>query len=83
MPRYIDAEKMPSGPLWEELTDKEKMNVLCYLIGQPGTDIVRLLFEEFAGIMVSANSEPEVCWTTKTAFKMLLEKYNIEGGIEI
>ena len=83
MPRYIDAEKMPSGPLWEELTDKEKMNVLCYLISQPGTDIVRLLFEEFAGIMVSKNTDPEVCWTTKTAFKILLEKYNIEGGIEI
>ena len=50
---------------------------------QPDTDIVRLLFEEFAGIMVSTKSEPEVCWTTKTAFNMLLKKYNIEGGIEI
>lgn len=83
MPRFIDAEKMPSGPLWEELTDKEKMNVLCYLLSQPTTDIVRLLFEEFAGIMVSTKSDPQVCWTTKTAFKILLEKYNIEGGIEI
>ena len=46
MPRYIDAEKMPSGPLWEELTDKEKMNVLCYLIKSPGADVVRLIFED-------------------------------------
>ena len=83
MPRFIDAEKMPHGGLWEELTDKEKANVLCYLISQPGTDIVRLLFEEFASIMVSTKTEPEICWTTKTAFNMLLEKYNIEGGVEI
>ena len=83
MPRYIDAEPMPHGALWDELTDKEKRNVLCYLISQPGADIVRLLFEEFAGIIVSTKAEPEVCWTTKTAFKTLLEKYNIEGGIEI
>ena len=83
MPRYIDAERMPSGPLWEELTDKEKMNVLCYLIGQPGTDVVRLLFEEFAGIMVEMQNSPGIIYTSKEAFQILLEKYNIEGGIEI
>jgi hypothetical protein len=83
MPRLIDAEKMPQGSLWEELTDKEKANVLCYLISQPGVDVVRLLFEEFAGILISTKSDPEVCWTTKTAFNFLLDKYHIEGGIEI
>lgn len=46
-------------------------------------EVVRLLFEEFAGIMISTKSEPDVCWTTKTAFNTLLKKYNIEGGIEI
>lgn len=46
MPRYIDAEKRPSGPLWEELTDKEKLNVLCYLLSSPGTDVARLIFED-------------------------------------
>ena len=28
MPRYIDAEIMPHGELWEKLTDTEKINVL-------------------------------------------------------
>ena len=83
MPRFIDAEKMPSGPLWEELTNKEKANVLCYLISQPGTDVVRLLFEEFAGIMVEMPNSPGIVYTSKEAFQILLEKYNIEGGIEI
>ena len=32
MPRYIDAEIMPSGPLWEQLTDNEKLAVLNYLL---------------------------------------------------
>ena len=83
MPRYIDAEPMPHGALWDELTDKEKINVLCYLISQPGTDIVRLLFEEFAGIMVEMPNSPGIIYTSKEAFQILLEKYNIEGGIEI
>lgn len=83
MPRFIDAEKMPHGGLWEELTDKEKAMVLCYLLSQPGIDVTRLIFEDVAGIMVETKSEPGVVWTTKAAFEMLLKKYNIEGGIEI
>lgn len=83
MPRYIDAEVMPSGPLWEELTDKEKLNVLSYLLSRPSVDITRTIFEEVAGIMVGLKSEQGVVWTTKEAFESLLEKYNIEGGIEI
>ena len=60
MPRYIDAEKMPSGPLWDELTDKEKMNVLCYLISQPGVDVTRTVFESVAGILVESTSQKGV-----------------------
>ena len=83
MPRYIDAEVMPSGYLWEELTDKEKLNVFNYLLSRPSVDITRIIFEEVAGIMTELNPSPGVMWTTKEAFYSLLEKYNIEGGIEI
>mgnify|MGYP006967220742 CR=1 FL=1 len=46
MPRFIDAEKMPSGPLRDELTDKEKLNVLNYLLSSRTSDVVRNIFEE-------------------------------------
>jgi hypothetical protein len=83
MPRYIDAEIMPHGPLWDELTDKEKANVLCYLLSRPGIDVTRVIFEEVAGVLVESQNQKGVLWTTREAMEMLLKKYNIEGGIEI
>lgn len=83
MPRYIDAEKMPSGPLWEELTDKEKLNVLNYLISSPSIDVTRTIFENVAGILVESSNQEGVLWTTKEAFNIVLEEFNIEGGIEV
>ena len=77
MPRYIDAEPMPNGPLWDELTDKEKANVLCYLISMPGASVVREIFEAVEGILVEPNSNDAVLWTTKEALKCLREKYNV------
>jgi hypothetical protein len=77
MPRYIDAEPMPHGPLWDELTDKEKANVLCYLISMPGASVVREIFDAVEGILVEPNSNDKVLWTTKEAFKCLREEYNV------
>lgn len=39
MPRYIDAERMPSDKFWEDLTDKEKAKVLAYLLTSPTVDV--------------------------------------------
>lgn len=39
MPRYIDAERMPSDKFWEDLTDKEKAKVLAYLLASPTVDV--------------------------------------------
>ena len=39
MSRYIDAEPVPHGELWEALTDIEKANILCYLLNQPTADV--------------------------------------------
>lgn len=83
MPRYIDAEIMPSGPLWEQLTDNEKLAVLNYLLSRPSVDITRTIFEEVAGILVESKNQKGVIWTVREAMESLLEKYNIEGGIEI
>lgn len=83
MPRYIDAELMPHGPLWEELTDKEKLNVLQYLLSSPSVDITRTVFENVAGILVESQHQQGVLWTTKEAFYKLLEEFNIEGGLEV
>ena len=77
MPRYIDGEKMPSGPLWEDLTDKEKMNVLCYLISQPGTDVVRLIFEDIEELNSSV-VDGQMFFFTKQ-FNKLKKKYGVEG----
>lgn len=76
MPRYIDAEKMPSGPLWEELTDKEKMNVLCYLLQSPGTDVVRLIFEDIEELN-SSIVDGQMFFFTKQ-FDKLKRKYGVE-----
>lgn len=39
MSRYVDAEKMPSGPNWDALDDKEKATVLSFLIKLPTADV--------------------------------------------
>lgn len=83
MPRFIDAEKMPSGELWEQLSDKEKLNVLNYLISSPSIDVTRTVFENVAGILVESPSQKGVLWTTREAFNSILEEFNIEGGIEV
>ena len=83
MPRYIDAEIMPHGPLWEELTDKEKLNVLQYLLSSPSVDITRTVFENVSSILVESQNQQGVLWTTKEAFYKLLEEFNIEGGLEV
>ena len=83
MPRFIDAEKMPNGPLWEELTDKEKLNVLHYLISSPSVDITRTVFENVAGVLVESPSQKGVLWTTRDAFNSILQEFNIEGEIQV
>ena len=83
MPRYIDAEKMPHGPLWDELTDKEKLNVLNYLLSSPSIDVTRTVFENVAGILVESSNQKGVLWTTREAFSSILKEFNIEGGIEV
>ena len=67
---------MLSGPLWEELTDKEKMNVLCYLLSSPGTDVVRLIFEEIEELNLSI-VKGQMFFFTKQ-FDKLKRKYGIE-----
>lgn len=42
MSRYIDAEPMPKGELWEALSDIEKANVLSYLLKAPTADVVEV-----------------------------------------
>lgn len=39
MSRYADVEKMPSGPSWDALNDKEKTTVLSFLIQLPTADV--------------------------------------------
>ena len=39
MSRYADVEKMPSGPSWDVLNDKEKTAVLSFLIQLPTADV--------------------------------------------
>ena len=75
MPRFIDAKKMPSGPLWEELTDKEKMNVLCYLLSTPSADVVRLIFEDIEKLNCSI-VKGQMFFFTKQ-FEKLKRKYGI------
>lgn len=67
---------MPSGPLWEELTDKEKMNVLLYLLKTPGTDVVRLIFEDIQELNSSV-VEGQMFFFTEQ-FEKLKHKYGVE-----
>lgn len=84
MPKYIDAEIMPHGPLWEQLTDNEKLNVLSYLISSPSVDLPREIFTDIVANTIHLPGTPEdMLITVKSEFIKLMEKYNIEGGIEI
>ena len=76
MPRYIDAEKMPSGPLWDELTDKEKLNVLNYLLSSRTSDVVRNIFEDIEG-MNSSIVDGQMFFFTKQ-FDELKRKYGVK-----
>lgn len=83
MPRYIDAEIMPHGPLWEQLTDNEKLNVLNYLLSSPAVNIPREIFYDIATNTVHLPGTPEdMLITVKSEFIKLLEKYRVED-IEI
>ena len=75
MPRYIDAEKMPSGPLWEELTDKEKLNVLQYLLSSSKVDIVNEIFEDIEKIDSSVVDGQMFFFTEQ--FEKLKKKYRV------
>ena len=76
MPRYIDAEKMPSGPLWDELTDKEKLNVLNYLLSSRTSDVVRNIFEDIEELN-SSIVDGQMFFFTKQ-FDKLKKKYGLE-----
>ena len=75
MPRYIDAEKMPSGPLWEELTDKEKLNVLQYLLSSSKADIVNEIFEDIEKLNSSIVDGQMFFYTRQ--FDKLKKKYRV------
>lgn len=77
MPRFIDAEKMPNGPLWDELTDKEKLNVLHYLLSSSSSDIVRSIFEDIEELN-SSIVDGQMFFFTKQ-FNKLKKKYGVEG----
>ena len=74
MPRYIDAEKMPSGPLWDELTDKEKLNVLHYLLSSSSSNVIRNIFED---IEEQSIVDTQIC-LFKEDFNKLKRKYGLE-----
>jgi hypothetical protein len=80
MPRYIDAEIMPHGPLWEQLTDSEKLNVLNYLLSRPSVMVSREIFEDIAANTVHLPGTPEdMLILVKSEFIKLMKKYNVEG----
>ena len=79
MPRYIDAEIMPHGELWEQLTDKEKLNVLNYLLSSPTVDLPREIFYEVCGNIVHLPNTPDdMLILVRPEFEKLLKKYNLE-----
>lgn len=77
MSRFIDAEKMPSGPLWEELTDKEKMNVLYYLLSSPGCNVARMIFEDIEELNSSVVDGQMFFFTEQ--FEKIKRKYGLES----
>lgn len=74
MPRFIDAERMPSGSLWDELTDKEKLNVLHYLLSSSSSDVIRNIFED---IEEHSIVDTQIC-IFKEEFNKLKRKYGVE-----
>ena len=50
MPKYINAERMPSDKFWEDLTDKEKAKVLNYLLSSPTVDVEEIIREEWVSV---------------------------------
>ena len=80
MPRYIDAEIMPHGELWEQLTNKEKLNVINYLLSSPTVDVVKEIFYDVCANIVHLPGMPEdTLVMPRREFEKILEKYNIEG----
>lgn len=80
MPRYIDAEIMPHGALWEQLTVNEKLNVLNYLLSSPSVNIPREIFYDIAANTVHLPGTPEdMLVMPRQEFEKILKKYNIEG----
>ena len=77
MSRFIDAEKMPSGHLWEELTDKEKMNVLCYLLSSPSCNVARMIFEDIEELNSSVVDGQMFFFTEQ--FEKIKRKYVLES----
>lgn len=77
MPRLIDAEKMPSGEIWEQLTDKEKLNVLHYLLSSSSSDVIRNIFEDIEELNSSV-VKGQIFFFTKQ-FNQLKKKYGVEG----
>ena len=77
MPRFIDAEKMPSGEIWEQLTDKEKLCVLHYLLSSHSSDVVRSIFEDIEELN-SSIVDGQMFFFTKQ-FNKLKKKYGVEG----
>ena len=75
MPRFIDAEKMPSGELWEQLTDKEKLNVLNYLLTARSSDVIRNIFEDIEELN-SSIVDGQMFFFTKQ-FNQLKKKYGV------
>lgn len=43
MPRYIDAERVPTDKFWEGMTDKEKAKVLAWFLSAPTVDVVKVV----------------------------------------
>lgn len=76
MPRFIDAEKMPSGPLWEQLTDKEKLNVLEYLLTSKTADVIINIFNDIEELNSSVVDNQMFFF--KKDFIKLKKKYGLE-----